>query len=78
MADLYLKVSLPVSDAVSAAIFYHDFEADIGGDSYGEEYDAVCSWKINGNLSVTAKVAYFDGKSMPNIARLWLQMDMKY
>ena len=78
LADLYVKLAIPVADGITAAFFYHDFEADQGGASYGEEYDAVCSWKINGNLSVTGKIAYFDGTTRPNIARIWLQLDMKY
>lgn len=78
LADIYVKAGIPVSANVSAALVYHEFQADHGSASYGKEIDAVCSWKINDSMSATAKAAFFDGKTLPDVTKFWLQLDMKY
>ena len=62
----------------------HPDEDMVGRDVSGEAWFAELQ---NGKMQIVywgrdkanmAKVAYFDGTTKPNIARIWLQLDMKY
>jgi hypothetical protein len=78
LVDLYIKAATKFGDNLSAALIYHDFEAETGSVDFGEEIDLVVGYKISESLSTTAKVAVFDGKAYANITKLWVQVDMKF
>lgn len=76
--DLYFKAAFPLLDGVTATVFVHKFESEMGNVDFGEEYDAVLGYKVNKNFSVTAKLAIFKGEAKPDIDRLWIQLDGKF
>ncbi len=82
--DLYGRIGYtsgkvgPFAKIVAAAI-YHDFEAETGGGSLGEEIDLLLKGVINKKLSVTAKYADYDGPAggPADRQKVWLQVDWK-
>ncbi|MEX0321367.1 MAG: hypothetical protein AB3N63_04370 [Puniceicoccaceae bacterium] len=78
LTDLYLKATFPLPDGVTGTIFIHQFESEMGDVDFGEEYDFVLGYKINKNITFTAKLAIFKGEIKPDIDRLWIQLDGKF
>jgi len=56
LEDLYLLLGLKVSKGNLQAV-YHDFSADEGGDSYGDEIDLLFTWPLTGELTFGLKYA---------------------
>lgn len=47
-----------------ASLTLHDFEADEGSASYGDEIDFVASWKTNWSQTFALKMAHFSGDDL--------------
>jgi len=62
LRDSYAKVTAALPAGLQFLGFYHRFEADRGGARYGDEIDLQLVRRLNKSLSLTAKVAFFDGK----------------
>jgi len=56
--DLYVGVSGTVLEGTYNLI-YHDFSAQTGGGSYGDEIDASLQWKIGKHYGVLLKLAHY-------------------
>jgi hypothetical protein len=78
LKDFYLKAAFPITDGVTGTVFVHKFKSDMGSVDFGQEYDFVLGYKVNKNLSVTGKLAIFEGDTRPDITRFWLQLDGKF
>ncbi len=63
LRDTYAKVAASLPGRLQALGFYHCFEADRGGARYGDELDLQLVRRFNTQLSLTAKTAFFDGRS---------------
>lgn len=69
----------PFAEIVTAAI-YHDYKAEIGGSSLGNELNLLIKGVIDPKLSATFKFATYDGPAGGPADRnkLWLQFDHKF
>ncbi|AHF89347.1 hypothetical protein OPIT5_02785 [Opitutaceae bacterium TAV5] len=77
--DLYLKVSATLPYKIGLLAFYHQLEADEGGADYGDELDLQLTYRINKNLTLLAKAAFFDGKdTYADLNKFWLQADYSF
>jgi hypothetical protein len=56
--DFYVGVSGKVFNA-SYNVIYHDFSAETGGGSYGDEIDASLQWKIGDHYGLLLKLARY-------------------
>lgn len=85
LEDLFFKVGYGVPDVLglqhlSAAVIYHDFEAETTGASLGSEWDAVVNAKVNEDVTVTAKYADYEGPTggPADRQKVWLQVSYSY
>jgi len=79
LQDLYVGVKGDLPWGLKGGITYHQFWSDEGGTDFGNEIDAVLSKKITENLSVLAKLAFFDGHNgQPDTTRVWVQATVSF
>lgn len=79
LRDTYAKVTAALPGKFQFLGFYHRFEADRGGARFGDEIDLQVVRRLNKAFSVTAKLAFFDGK--PGFAdrdKYMLQVDYAF
>lgn len=76
--DIYAQVGVNVSEppfgeGLSAALVFHDFESESGGMDLGSEIDAVVRSRLNDNVSLELKAAFYDGPASGPAGRdkLW-------
>jgi hypothetical protein len=58
-------------------VLYHDFEAESGSGSYGDEIDASLSRPMGENLGILFKAAWFNGdpaSAYADTTKLWMQL----
>lgn len=77
LEDLYFSVGTKLGD-VPIKLIYHDFSAEKGGEDYGTEWDLVLSKGLGDHWKATAKFAHFDGESMPDRDKVWVQLDYSF
>lgn len=80
LRDYYVTAGtkIPGIDAKFSAT-YHYFTGDDRDSDLGTEIDFVLAKKLNANMSVLAKYAYFDGdNARADIERFWLQLELKF
>ena len=77
LSNLYAGVGGSIAKA-KWNVVYHQFEAEMGGADYGDEFDASVMYPINDKMSFTVKFADYqsDGFSADS-SKLWLQLDWK-
>lgn len=78
--DSYVGGSVPLLGG-SLQAWYHDFQADQGGDSYGQELDVAYSRPIPyvKNLVAMAKYARYDADDFAvDTDKFWVQMQYRY
>lgn len=79
LEDTYVYLGGDLPDEWTGKLIYHWFDADEGSASFGNEFDAVLSKKLNPNTELLAKYAYFDGDGPFNdLFRFWLQLTLNY
>ena len=80
LRDTYAKVTATLPAAVGFTGFWHAFTADRGGADYGTELDLQLTRKFGPRLAATAKYARFehDLATLPNVTKLWLQVEFTY
>ncbi len=82
LRDYYIGASksfkVKALPGLKAAVTYHKFEADFGGANYGDEIDAVVSFKI-GKVGILAKYANYksDGFAV-DTEKFWLQAGISF
>jgi len=63
---------------LKAAITYHQFDSDVGGIDYGNEWDALIGFKI-GRVGLLAKYANYNAKGFGvDTKKFWLQAQFAY
>lgn len=78
LEDLYLQVGGKFS-GVTANLIYHNFSADRGGASYGDEFDFVVIKPINKQWKIIGKAATFSGSNgRPDVDKFWLETDFNF
>ncbi len=89
LVDSYVSVAVPLPGAVTLTTIYHRYQADVGGADFGDEIDVVAGYKVNKNLSLTAKTAFYNGAGDSKVAAAsaavksdktvyWLQADYAF
>lgn len=86
LTDTYLKAGTVLPGKVGLTAFYHFFGTDDGAATLGQEFDIVATYKLNKQLSFTAKAAKYwsDQAAVPGVAsnadrtKFWLQADYAY
>lgn len=66
--------TLAIGKSLALTVRYHDFASDNGARQFGDEWDAVATWRINPRWALEAKAALFDGED-PRFAdrtKFWL------
>ena len=62
LQDFYVTAGAKLPAGFGLKLFYHRFSADddsFGPDQYGDEFDVVLAKKINDNVSILSKFAYY-------------------
>lgn len=76
--DTYLKVSGKAGPA-KLALIYHDFSADQGSASYGDEIDLVANFGISKNYSFLVKYASYSADTYGvDTDKVWLMFTANY
>jgi hypothetical protein len=86
LVDSYVSLAVPIPGGVTLTTIYHKFEAETGSAEFGDEIDVVATYKVNKNLNLTAKTAYYNGagdSTAPVAVRndktvYWLQADYAF
>lgn len=74
--DAYVKAGITLA-GIGLTAFYHDFQADRGGDDYGNEIDLVANYVFNPHFSGQLKYAtYHDGElvTAQDTDKVWLML----
>ncbi len=79
LQDAYVSGSAELPFDLTGKLYYHKFHAVSGGANFGDEVDLVLIKKLNDNLTILGKYAYFwsDG-DFADIQRSSIQLDYKF
>lgn len=80
LTDTYVKAGTSLPGNVAFTAFYHVFGTDENSRQIGQEADLMATYKLNKNLSFTAKAAKFwsDDAAFADRTKLWLQADYAF
>lgn len=79
LRDYYASLGSTCPLKVNHSIIFHYFQNDQTGAHIGNEIDYVANKKLNDHLSVTAKVAYLDGRSaQADVFRGSIELDYNF
>jgi len=79
LEDTYLSLSGKVLGA-KVTVAYHEFEADVGSNDYGDEIDIAIAKKVAENTTVLLKYADYsaDDGGRVDTQKLWLMVQAKF
>lgn len=78
LEDIYISASTQIYDVALTAV-YHDFSAEKGGASFGNEIDFVATFPLSKQVKLIAKAALLDGGSgIPGNDKLWFEADFTF
>ncbi|MGD9812788.1 MAG: alginate export family protein [Sphingobium sp.] len=80
LQDIYggiaVKPAIKTLPGFNIALFYHDFQSDVGNADYGSEWDAQVGFKVGKKLGLLAKYADYDANGFgADTKKLWLQLE---
>lgn len=77
--DRYLRLGLTMNKW-SFAARYHDFEAELGSESYGSEIDVSAKRSLGARYSVLLKFAQFDADSanFEDVSKAWVMLSANF
>jgi hypothetical protein len=80
LTDTYVKFGAKVPGPVQLLAAYHVFGTTDGASTLGDEFNALATYKLNKQLSFTAKAAKFwgDQAGFADRTKFWLQADYAY
>jgi len=80
LVDMSLKVAYNAGAYGKLIGVYHDFSSDAGSTDYGTEFDAAYKMKLNKNLGLLLKGAWFtaDDANYNDTTKYWVQFDYKF
>jgi hypothetical protein len=81
LRDLYGFAQVVVPGNVPIRLVYHKYDADSGGDDFGQEIDVQVSKKLGAYWTALLKYAYFDGKEAParfDMHKVWAQLEFNF
>jgi len=79
LEDLYLRVGYKY-DKWNFQLIYHDFTAETGGGSYGDEIDFSANRKLGDRYGLLLKIASFSADDAPFVdtTKFWLMLTASY
>lgn len=78
LRDSYISAGFAMA-GVTLLLAYHDFDADEGGADYGEEIDAMASYRVNKNLNLGVKYAAYQADSFSSDTdKVWLWSELTF
>ncbi|WOE70364.1 hypothetical protein RZR97_02030 [Hydrogenimonas thermophila] len=79
LTDASVKLAYNAGKAGNFVAIYHKFESDVGSTDYGTEIDAAYKFKINKNLGLLLKGAWYDADQYSvDTTKYWVQLDYKF
>ena len=81
LIDLYIKLTADISavPGMKAALFYHMFEGDDSGNDFGDEIDAVLTWKYSDKVSFGAKLGMYSADTFAtDTTKAWLWTQVSF
>ncbi|SFP41258.1 hypothetical protein [Hydrogenimonas thermophila] len=81
LTDASVKLAYNAGKFGKLVTVYHKFESDAGSTDYGTEIDAAYNFKINKNLGLLLKGAWFDADAnggYTDTTKYWVQLDYKF
>jgi hypothetical protein len=80
LQETYVRATANLPEAIALTASYSRFETDVGGTKLGQEFDAQLSRKFGKSITGLLKFANFrrDSLSVPNVQKLWAQVDYTY
>jgi hypothetical protein len=86
LQDVYLGTSakfpkVKALPGLNAAVTWHSFSSDVGGQKFGKEWDAQFGFKATKSISLLAKYAEFDRTGVSKFTgdfttrKFWLQAE---
>lgn len=77
--NFYITVSGDLPWGIKAAVSYHEFLSDDGGDELGNEIDFVATKKLDERWTMLTKGAFFDGQSgFADTTKFWVQLEFAF
>ena len=77
LEDLFIWGGVKIG-GMPLKVVYHDYSANVGGGDFGSEWDLVLSRGIGDNWKAIAKYSHFDGDSLPDRDKLWIQAEYSF
>jgi len=79
LTDASVKLAYNAGKAGNLVAIYHKFESDAGSIDYGTEIDAAYKYKINKNLGLLLKGAWYNADQYSvDTTKYWVQLDYKF
>jgi hypothetical protein len=81
LRDTYLKATATLPAQLAFTAFYHDFQTDAGSAKLGTEWNAQLTRKFTKQISGLVKYAEFRrdaAATLPNVRKVWLQVEFVY
>jgi hypothetical protein len=85
--DLYGYAQVVLPAAIPVRFIYHKYDADWGGDNYGQEFDVIASKKLGKYWTALLKYACYEGEDAPapslaltgvDVQKAWAQLEFNY
>ena len=78
LQDVYVALSGRLPSSVNGRLVFHKFNTADGGGDLGWEVNARLTKRVNKNLFLLMKYAYFDGPRDPDIFRFWTDIVISF
>ena len=80
LQETYVRATANLPEAIALTASYSRFETKVGGTKLGQEFDAQLSRKFGKSVTGLLKFANFrrDSLSVPNVQKLWAQVEYTY
>ncbi len=80
LRDTYAKATAGLPAGLALTAYHHWFEADVGGATYGREFDVQLTRKFGSRLTALVKYADFrrDTATLPDVKKVWAQVEFIY
>ena len=84
LEDLYASVAykVPGDTGLGGTLFklvYHDFSSDVGGNSFGSEWDALISKKVTKHITASVKAAFYNADGFAtDTTKVWFTLGAKF
>ena len=78
--ETYVRATANLSEAIALTASYSHFATEVGGTKLGQEFNAQLSRKLGKSVTGLVKFADFrrDSLSLPNVQKIWAQVEFAY